>query len=126
MSSAEPPLPRSDKPAEIEEISRNARKPRRTDRQPSDPSEQASALVGLISREAAREINQLIDDLTTLRNKLENESNRIRTDIAQYASMSASAVELTKVVFDSVTHVQTAPDAPKISTEIPNSNDTDA
>jgi hypothetical protein len=100
MSSPKPlDLTRSDKTVEIKGISRDVRKPRSTDRQPSDPSEQASTLVGLISREAARKIDKLIDDLTALRNKLENESNRIQTDIVQYASLSTSAVELTKNSF---------------------------
>jgi hypothetical protein len=127
MNSAKPPdLVRSDKPAEIEWVSRDARSLRGTGRQPSEPGEQASTLMGLISRETTREINQLIDDLTMLRNKLESENNRIRNDITHYASLSKSAVQLTKVVSDSVTHVKKASDAPSISDERPNSAGTDA
>lgn len=121
-----PDLTRSDMPDEIEGIAHVARNQSATGRQPQDPCDQASTLVGLISRETTREIDRLIDDLIKLRNKLQDASNRIQTDIAQFGSLNAEAVQLTRVVSDSFVHVQKASDAPSISTEITEFNDADA
>lgn len=64
------------------------------------------ALVHQISVAATREIDRLISDLKELRDRLENDSNRIQADIVEYALLSQSAVQLTKVVSDSVAHVE--------------------
>jgi hypothetical protein len=105
-----PELTGSDKPAEIKGIISGVRQQSSTIHQPEDTGKQASTLVRRISLESTREIDRLIDDLKKLRDKLENESNRIQTDIAGYSSLSQSAVQLTKIVSDSVTHVKGAGD----------------
>jgi Adhesin lipoprotein len=48
----------------------------------------------------------LTDDLKDLSKKLENRSNRIQSDIVEYAELSQSAVQLTKIVSDSVAQVE--------------------
>jgi len=110
-------LTRSDKPAEIEGNIRNLGQQGSTVRQPEDSGKQASALVRLVSLASTREIDRLMDDLKNLREKLKNEGNRIQTDIVEYASLSESAVQLTKIVSDSVTHVKGMSDAPSVSAE---------
>ena len=65
-----------------------------------------------------REVDRLIDDLKRLREKLEEQGNRVQRDIVEYASLSQSVVQLTKIVSEGMTHVKRVPDAPSISTEV--------
>jgi len=74
---------------------------------PDDFGNQASTLVLQISLASIREIDRLISDLKDLRTKIENRSSRIRNDIVEFAELSRSAVQLTKIVSDSVAQVQT-------------------
>jgi hypothetical protein len=90
-------LTRSNKSGAIDANSSNAEHP--------DISNEVRTLVSQISVVSTREIDRLISDLTQLRDKLEDDSNRIQADIVEYALLSQSAVQLTKVVSDSVAHV---------------------
>jgi hypothetical protein len=110
-------LTRSDKSAEIEGNIRNLGQQSSTVRQPEGTSKQASTLVREISLASTREIDRLIGDLKDLRDKLENDSNRIQAEIIEHASLSESAVQLTKIVSDSVAHVKGMSDAPSVSAE---------
>jgi hypothetical protein len=58
------------------------------------------------------EIDGLIHDLKNLRGKLEKDSNRIQTEIVEYASLSQSAAQLTKIVSDSVAQIERGSGAP--------------
>ena len=58
------------------------------------------------------EIDHLIDELQTLREKLLDDSDRIQTDIAKHAALSEQVVQVTKIVSDSV---QKLPEAPSIT-----------
>jgi len=98
-------LMRSNKPAEIEEVVWNV-KNQRTARQPEDIGKQAATLVRQISLASTSELDRLTNDLTDLRKKLENRSRRIQNDIAEYAELSQSAVQLTRIVSDSVAQVE--------------------
>ena len=66
-------------------------------------------LLDRVSGTSTKEIDNLIGDLQTLRKKLQADSNRIQRDIAEYASLSQSVMQLTKIVSDSVKKL---PDAP--------------
>jgi len=91
-------LPRSTKPDEsIWDVQH---------RQPEEVGKQASTLIRQISLASTREIDRLTDDLKDLRTKLENRSSRIQNDIIEYAELSQSAVQLTKIVSDSVAQVE--------------------
>jgi hypothetical protein len=90
-------LTRSNKPGAIDANSLSAEHP--------DIGDEVHTLVSQISVVSTREIDRLINDLTQLRDKLENDSNRIQADIVEYALLSQSAGQLTKVVSDSVAHV---------------------
>jgi hypothetical protein len=69
-----------------------------------------STLLGRVSGTSTREIDNLIDELQALRKKLQTNSNRLQRDIADYASLSQSVMQLTKIVSDSVKKLPDAPD----------------
>jgi len=119
MSTVKPlELPRSNKPAEINEPVWNVEHQSSNVRQPEDTGKQASTIISQVSLASTREIDRLIDDLKTLRDKLEKDGDRIQTDIVEYASLSQSAVQLTKIVTDSVAHVKRTSGAPSVNTEV--------
>jgi hypothetical protein len=74
---------------------------------PDDMGTQSSALVLQISLASIEAIDSLIADLKDLRTKIENRRSRIQDDILEFAELSRSAVQVTKIVSDSVTQVQT-------------------
>src|SRR5579863_444087 len=57
------------------------------------------------------EIDALIKDLSSLREKLVVEGDRLEQDIVHFANLNHSVIRLTEVVADGVTHVK----APSIS-----------
>ncbi len=71
-----------------------------------------SALLGRVSGNSTREIDNLIAELQTLRKKLQADGNRVRRDIEEYAALSQSVMQLTKIISDSVKKL---PDAPGVS-----------
>jgi hypothetical protein len=99
-------LPQSNKPAEIEEVTWNVEHQSSTVCRPEEIGKQASTLVRQISLASTREIDRLTDDLKDLRKRLENRGSRIQNDIVEYAELSQSAVQLTKIVTDSVAQVE--------------------
>jgi len=109
-------LPRSNKPAEIEEVIWNVEH-QGTLRPPEEIGKQASTLVRQISLSSTREIDRLIGDLKDLHKKLENRSRRIQNDIVEYAELCQSAVRLTKIVLDSVAQVERRSAPPSVNTE---------
>jgi len=98
-------LPRNTRPAEIEQVIWNVEN-QGTVRQQEEVGKEASTLVSRSSLSSTRELDRLIDDLTDLRKKLENRSSRIQSDIVEYASLSQSAAQLTKIVSDSVAQIE--------------------
>jgi len=109
-------LMRSNKPVEIEEVVWNVEN--HGVWQPEDVGKQVATLVRKISNASTSEIDRLTNDLTDLRKKLENRSRRIQNDIVEYAELSQSAVQLTKIVSDSVAHVKRTSAAPRDNTEV--------
>ena len=71
-----------------------------------DKGAQASTLINRVTLESTFEIDRLIDDLSKLRRKLEDEGSRVQRDLADHASFSQSVVQLTKIVSDSMAHVK--------------------
>ncbi len=83
----------------------------------SDGEVAANNLNGLLRRVSAnstREIDNLINELRTLREKLQADGNRVQRDITEYAALSQSVIQLTKIISDGVTHVKKLPEAPNI------------
>ena len=64
-----------------------------------------SSLVSGISVRSVQEIDHLIDGLQGLREKLNNDGDRLHRQITQYAAFSQSIVELTKIVSDGMASV---------------------
>ena len=110
-----------DKPAS--EIEGNIRELVRRDtsafRQVETDSEMAannlSTLLRRVSGNSAREIDNLIGELSTLRDKLQADSDRVERDIVEYAQLSQSVLALTKIIAEGVTQVKKVTDAPSIS-----------
>jgi hypothetical protein len=121
MNSAKPRNLDMEKPAT--EIEGNIRELVRRDptafRQVESESETAannlSTLLRRVSGNSAREIDNLIGELCTLRDRLQADSDRVEREIVEYASLSQSVIQLTKVIADGVTQVKKVPDAPSIS-----------
>jgi hypothetical protein len=74
-----------------------------------------STLLRRVSGNSAHEIDNLIGELRVLRDKLQADSDRVERDIVEYASLSQSVIQLTKIIADGVTQVKKIPDAPSIS-----------
>jgi hypothetical protein len=112
----------NDKPAEAE-IEGNIRELVRRDstglRQGGGEGDVAanslSNLLRRVSANSTREIDNLIGELRTLREKLQADGSRVERDIVEYAALSQSVTQLTKIIADGVTHVKKIPDAPSIS-----------
>lgn len=64
--------------------------------------ENLNSLLGKASETSAHEIDNLIDELQTLRGRLQNDSDRIQRDIAKYAALSEQVMQITKIISDSV------------------------
>ena len=115
-------LSRNDPPAEIEgSIRERVRRESTAIRQPGDISAQAtddlSSLVQRVSGQSTQEIDYLIDGLKSLRKKLDDDGHRVQREIVEYASLSRSVIQLTKIVSEGMTHVKKVPDAPNIAVE---------
>ncbi len=71
-----------------------------------------SALLRRVSGVSTREIDNLIGELQALREKLCADGNRIQRDIEDYAAVSQQAMQLTKIICESVRKL---PDATRIA-----------
>lgn len=58
-----------------------------------------------ISVRSVQEIDHLIEGLQGLREKLNNDGDRLHRQIAQYGAFSQSVIELTKIVSDGMASV---------------------
>jgi hypothetical protein len=74
-----------------------------------------STLLRRVSGNSAREIDNLIGELRVLRDKLQADSSRVEREIVEYASLSQSVIQLTKIIAEGVTQVKKVPDAPSMS-----------
>jgi ABC-type transporter Mla subunit MlaD len=59
-------------------------------------------LLGQVSEASTREIENLIEELQTLRNKLQADGSRIRRDITEYAGLSQQVMQVTTIISDNV------------------------
>jgi hypothetical protein len=71
-----------------------------------------TTLLGRVSGNSTYEVDNLIGELQILRKRLQADGNRIRRDIEQYAALSQSVMQLTKIVSDSMKKL---PDASGVS-----------
>ena len=86
-----------------------------TVRQNDSDSEKATdklgSLLSQVSGTSIREIDSLINELRTLRRKMLSDGRRVQHDIEQYATLSQSVMQLTKIISESMTQVKKEPDA---------------
>ena len=66
-----------------------------------------ASMISQISFQSAQEIDHLIDGLQGIRQKLDDDGDRIQRQIGQYVSFSQSIVDLTKIVSDGMTAIKT-------------------
>jgi hypothetical protein len=71
-----------------------------------------STLLSRVSVTSTRQIDDLIGELQTLRDKLLADGSRVQSGIMEYAALSQSVIQLTKIISESVKKL---PDAPSIS-----------
>lgn len=69
-----------------------------------------STLLDRVAGTSTREIDNLITELQRLRKKLQTDGNRLQRDITEYAALSQSVMQLTKIVSDSVKKLPDPPD----------------
>jgi hypothetical protein len=65
-------------------------------------------LLGRVSANSTREIDNLISELQTLRDRLHADGSRVEREVVEYATLSQSAIQLTKIIADGMTHLQDA------------------
>ncbi len=73
-----------------------------------------SSLVRRVSGNSTTEIDNLISELRVLREKLLADGNRVERDIVEYAALSQSVIEMTKIISESMTQVKKLPSAPTL------------
>jgi hypothetical protein len=87
-------------------------------RHPENDSEiVASNINSLLQRVAGtsiQEIDKLITELQTLRDRLTTEAARVQREIVEYATLSQAAMQSTKIIAESISSWKKVPDAPSI------------
>ena len=69
--------------------------------------EDLTASVREISRVSIKEVDGLISELQTLRQRLKTTGERIERDIAEYATLSSQTAQITQIVLDGVKQLPT-------------------
>jgi hypothetical protein len=87
-------------------------------RHPENDSEMvASNINSLLQRVAGtsiQEIDKLIAELQTLRDRLSSEAARVQREIVEYATLSQAAMQSTKIIAESISSWKKIPDAPSM------------
>ena len=65
-----------------------------------------ASMISQMSFQSIQEIDHLIGGLQGIRQKLDDDSDRIEREIGQYVSFSQSIVDLTKIVSDGMTAIK--------------------
>jgi hypothetical protein len=73
-----------------------------------------SSLLQRVAGTSVQEIDRLIAELQALREMLSIEGARVQREIVQYATLSQSAMQSTKIIAESLSHWKKVPDAPSI------------
>jgi len=85
-------------------------------RQPEHESERvASNITSVLQRVSAtsvQEIDKLITELETLRDRLQSEAARVQREIVEYASLTQGALLSTKIIAESLSQWRKVPGAP--------------
>jgi hypothetical protein len=79
------------------------------------PANNLGNLLRRVAANSTREIDNLISELQTLRERLHADGSRVEREIVEYAALSQSVIQLTKIISDGVTHVKKLPEVPNLS-----------
>jgi len=74
-----------------------------------------SSLLQRVSGSSVQEIDRLISELSSLRQTLAQEGERVSREVVEYASLSQAALQSTRILADTLTNMKRVPDAPSIS-----------
>jgi hypothetical protein len=85
-----------------------------TDRDSELAANNLSTLLRRVSGNSTSEIDNLIGELRLLREKLQADGNRVERDMVEYAALSQSVVEMTRIITESMMQVKKMPKAPTI------------
>src|SRR5260370_3995181 len=76
-----------------------------------------SSLLQRVSTSSVQEIDRLISELKTLRERLHKEGERVQREIVEYASLSRAAMQSTKVIAESLSNWKRVPEGPSVDEE---------
>jgi Rad3-related DNA helicase len=100
----------------IRELSRGGAVFRQGENKESEMSAEFGRALQRVSGNSRREIDTLVGELQTLRDKLETDSRRLQKEISEYASLNQQVMQLTKIISESLRKL---PDTPKPVSESP-------
>jgi hypothetical protein len=87
-------------------------------RHPENDSEMVAnninALLQRVAGTSVQEIDKLIAELQTLRDRLNTEAARVQREIVEYATLSQAAMQSTKIIAESISNWKKVPDAPSM------------
>ena len=86
------------------------RRPQRVDPNGDPAISQVTSFIERVSGDSVKEIERLITELTTLRDFLLDEGQRVQREIGGYAHMSQSAISSTKIMVEGVSKWKAAND----------------
>jgi hypothetical protein len=93
----------------------NAAPPRRPENEGTFIAGNISSLLQRVSASSLQEIDALINDLKTMREKLHEDGMRVHRQIVQYASLSQTAMQSTRAIAESLGQwKKMGPSAPRI------------
>jgi hypothetical protein len=96
-------------------VRRDSSAGRQTDSDSEAGTRNLSDLLRRVSANSTAEIDNLISELRLLREKLVADGNRVERDIVEYAALSQSVIEMTKIITDSMLQVKKLPAAPTLT-----------
>src|SRR6185437_9300318 len=97
-------------PGTFETDLRNSLRNKRANLAGGNDSEGGNELVSMISQisfRSVQEIDHLIDGLQGIRQKLDDDGDRIQRQIGEYVTFSQSIVDLAKIVSDGMAAIKT-------------------
>jgi hypothetical protein len=103
---------------EVRELVRHDFAPRRRPverERERDISGHVGTLMKRVAENSVREVDDLIAKLKRRREQLLAESERVQRQIAEYAQMSQSTMQSTKIISESLASFNKVPDAPRMS-----------
>jgi hypothetical protein len=95
-------------------VRRDSNAVRRADNGGEGAARSLSDMLRRVSVNSTTEIDNLIGELQLLREKLVADGSRVERDIVEYAALSQSVVDMTRIITESMTQVKKLPTAPSL------------